>query len=115
MKKTITVFLTLFVVITSFAQPGRYDRGNDRWTNRNDNSFRNERSNSSYNNAERERARLIFEINREFDARIRSVHNQWFMRSSEKAKKIRSLDIERDYRIRQVNERFYSTTKRGRW
>jgi hypothetical protein len=116
MKKTFTI-LAVATLFTSaaFAQ---YD-GN----RRNDNKYDNNNSHDvvvnsfptrggGYNDkgvryfSEREKDMQIAQINREYNYKIQSVKNQFFMSRFQKSRKIDALNFQRDREIHSVIEKF---------
>ncbi len=66
---------------------------------------------------ERKMARRINAINREYDAKIRRVQNNFFMSRFEKQRKIRQLEQERQFEIRMLYAKFRQDRygRNGRW
>ena len=128
MKKLLVVLFSFGVVSTSLAQPGNYSK-NDRNDRNNDykpNTQHSTQSDSrtvfkgddpgrksktgydSYGFSSREKNAQIQSINRDFDARIRSVKMKRFLSNNEKKRIIRNLENDREDSIRKVLARFNS-------
>ena len=108
--------MTVGALSTAFAQSGResrdvilgqhgrgpsyggvYDRDDRRWD---DDRY------SNYSFSAKERDVEIRRIDKFYDARVREVRKDRYMRSSEKDRQIRSLEYQKSLEIRRVNERF---------
>lgn len=118
MKKILTLFIALGAAGGVFAQhsnpyPDRgpshdviLGGGNDRTVYNNDNS----RYDSYYSAKERDRETQ--RINREFEARIRDVERNRWMRPSEKSYQIRLLEQQRWQQVQAVKNRFQNNRNR---
>ena len=111
MKKIITLFASVILVASAFAQYDRnqkgYDRRNDRDVVYNDDYGRKEKHRGdSYSFTKRERDFQISKINREYNNRIDAVRTKWFMSRAKKERIIWSLEEERRNEIRKVYVRF---------
>lgn len=127
MKKTCTLLAAIVLITTAaFAQnknhDNNYGNGNPHDMAINDNHDRgrgyDDRGSRYFN--ERERDMRIAEINRQYNKRIQSVRNKFFMSRHEKEHIINSLQFQREKEIRSViakfNQREYRYDKRdGRY
>ncbi len=130
MKTIFTLVIALGLVTAAQAQDRRDNRQRDqkeviKQTDQRD--FNNVYSNEAYDHdvrfvksnpaMERKIAKKIAAINREYDSKIQRVRNNFFMRSFEKQKQIRSLEQERQFEIRMVYSKFRQDKygRNGRW
>lgn len=126
MKKTCTFFAAVFLMVSvAAAQNNNHQRDNnnedDNYGNGNqqrDNNYGNnphdagnnnnhywhngDRNRKDYNFAEREKDIQIAQINREYNNRIQSVRNKFFMGRYQKERIINSLQFQRQEEIRSV-------------
>lgn len=121
MKKMITLFASVILVVSAFAQ---YNPDNRR-----DRDYRDEREreivyndgrchkdnrrNYRYAFSKRESDIQIAQINQEYDYRINAVRNKWFTNKSKKQRILRQLEEERRNEIRWVYAN-YNNQSRGR-
>jgi hypothetical protein len=113
MKKIFTLVLSITLFTTAFAQ---YDRGNQQdFGNKKDNdaAYNDNRSKKggdhftdNYSFNKREIEIKIAQINREYEYKIRSVKNNYFMSWIKKNRMICKLEEQRQYEIKNVYERF---------
>jgi hypothetical protein len=112
MKKMFTLLFSLAMLTSAFAQ---YDPKDD-W-NRNkgdgyskDDKHRHDNHDDRFNGgfyfSPRERDMQIEQINREYDYKIQSVKNKYFMSWYQKKRQIEFLKDQRDKEIRMVYARF---------
>ena len=111
MKKIITLLFASAMFASAFAQYG----SNKDWDkNNNDESYAKDgkdkhdedRFKGGYYFTPREREMEIARINREYDYKIQSVRNKFFMRKKQKKRQIEFLKDQRDREIRRVYTRF---------
>lgn len=111
MKKIITLLFASAMFASAFAQYG----SNKDWDkNNNDESYAKDgkdkhdedRFKSGYYFTPREREMEIARINREYDYKIQSVRNKFFMSWYQKKRQIEFLKDQRDREIRRVYARF---------
>lgn len=114
MKKIITLVAAVFVVASAFAQ---YNRDDDRYDNdkRRDAIYRDDERRDNdrlyvYDN--RHRDREIYRINREYDRKIASIRDRWFMSRSKKERIIWSLEEDRKREIRILYEKYNGRRER---
>ncbi|HQW84674.1 MAG TPA: hypothetical protein PK987_09445 [Ferruginibacter sp.] len=108
MKKIFTLLFSTAILSTAFAQYGsnsnqHWDRDNDVYAN---NVYRNHNNNDRYFFTPRERDFQIAQINREYDYKIRSVKNQFFMGWFQKKRHINYLENKRNSEINAVYAKF---------
>jgi hypothetical protein len=117
MKKIFTLLFATAMLSTAFAQYGQKDqrdrdnnKSNDVYVSNNDHGY--DRHNNvfygGYVFSPRERDMQIFQINREYDYKIQSVKNKYFMSWFQKMRLIRNLEAERDNEIHEVMHKFNS-------
>ena len=110
MKKIITLFASVILVASAFAQSneGRYERGKENDVVYNDSRFdrNNDRFDKHDKFSKRERDIQIAQINREYDQRIHAVRNKWFTSNAKKQRIIYQLEDERRYEIKKVYARY---------
>ena len=110
MKKIITLFASVILVASAFAQSneGRYERGKENDVVYNDSRFdrNNDRFDKHDKFSKRKRDIQIAQINREYDQRIHAVRNKWFTSNSKKQRIIYQLEDERRYEIKKVYARY---------
>lgn len=131
MKRTCTFFAAVFLMVSAVAaQNNNHQRdnnnGDDNYGNSNqqrDNNYGNnnphdagsnnnhdwhngDRNRKYYNFAEREKDMQIAQINREYNNRIQSVRNKFFMGRYQKERIINSLQFQREEEIRSVMIKF---------
>ena len=111
MKKIITILITSAMFTSAFAQYGQ----NDEWDKKDngdvyakDGKHRHDddRHKGKYYFTPRERDMQIAQINREYDYRIQSVKNKFFMSWYQKKRQIEFLKDQRDREIRMVYAKF---------
>ena len=126
MKKTCTLLAAIVLITTAaVAQNNNRNQRDNNYGNHNphdvainDNHSRgrgyDDRGSTYFN--ERERDMRIVEINREYNKRIQSVRNKFFMSRYQKERIINSLQFQREKEIRAViakfNQREYRYDKR---
>ncbi len=122
MKKMITLFASVMLVASAFAQynPGKqndrdYKDEREREVVYNDGRYHKEdnRRNDRYASGKRERDIQIAQINREYDYRINAVRNKWFTSKNKKQRILRQLEEDRRAEIRNVYAK-YNNQSRGR-
>lgn len=120
MKKIFTLVSSLLLVTAAFAQ---YDQKGD-WNNKDrddayngggkgpddrfDKHDRNNDRRMTYYFTAREKDMQIAQINRNYDYKIRSVQNRYFMSWHEKKRQVKQLEYQRDCEIKEVMDKFYS-------
>ncbi len=114
MKKTCTFLAVVFLIsFAAFAQ----NNGNHRANNNNGNNDTydirmdddrgdNYHDNGKYYYSEREKDWQIEQINREYNSKIQSVRNRFFMSRYQKERIITSLLFQRDNEIRSVKAKY---------
>ncbi|MFN8305374.1 MAG: hypothetical protein U0T79_01250 [Ferruginibacter sp.] len=114
MKKISTLVTILMMSATSFAQYDTKDDWNtkdneDHYTLNSKNDFDkfDNRFRSTYYFSARERDMQIYEINRKYDYKIRSVQSRVFMSRFEKMRNIRQLEQDRECAIKEIWSKFY--------
>lgn len=121
MKKMITLLVATGFITIAFAQNGQYDQRNQQanngYQNQENNRYQSQ-SNNGYRNNDynehhfdhhmmyRERDEQIARINRDFDWKINSVGNSWFMSREKKHWEIHNLEMQKQHEISEVFERF---------
>lgn len=140
MKTFFTLLFTTAMLSTAFAQYGQRDdrdrtkendvyvsNDNRGYDNRDDKGF--DKHDKGYNRGyfftPRERDMQIAQINREYNYRIQSVQNKYFMSWYQKKRLINNLEVQRDDEIHEVIHKFndsrnqfgdrYRKEKRNRW
>ncbi len=112
MKKIITLLFTAALMTSAFAQ---YDPNNDWGKNNKDDGYANDgkhkhdddnRYKGRYYFTPGERDMQIGQINREYDYRIQSVKNKFFMSWYQKKRQIEFLKDQRDSEIHRVYAKF---------
>ncbi|HZG24096.1 MAG TPA: hypothetical protein VEZ17_05920 [Chitinophagaceae bacterium] len=121
MKKIITLLLSLGTFTTVFAQYGNDRNSPHGNTPYHDQVYaRNERSygygNKDYdrNRTLREKNYQIEKINREYSWKINSVMNNRALRSRDKRRIVRNLELERSERIRYITAHFDGRDRNNR-
>ena len=125
MKKTCTLLAAIVLITTAAVAQNKhhdndYGNGNpqDVAVNDNHNRGRGYDDRGSRYFTEREREMRIAEINREYNKRIQSVRNKFFMSRYQKERIINSLQFQREKEIRSVIAKFtqreYRYDKRDR-
>ena len=118
MKKIITLLVSVTMVAAVFAQPGGRDNG---YGNNNgygdygkgkDVVFVDGKFKDSYVFTPREKDMAIAQINREYDRKIQSVKNRFFMPRFKKEQIIFNLEQDRREEIKQVIMKFKSHKNR---
>ena len=120
MKKIITLFASVLLVASAFAQPNgkAYGHNKDRDVVYNDDRYdrndrhRDDRGNDRYSFTRRERDMQVEQINRTYDERINAVRNKWFTSNGKKQRIIRDLENERRYEIKKVYARYNHASNR---
>ncbi len=122
MKKIFTLLFTTVLLTTAFAQYNpndQWDKNKDRDVARNDDRFKNGGGNKddhlfndNYFFKKREMNMQIDRINREYDYRIQSVKDNFFMSRNRKMRKIQWLQDQRDEEIRMVYIKFKDRNNR---
>ena len=122
MKKIFTLLFTTAMLSSAFAQYGQ----NDQWDQRdqrdqrgydnnrdvvvNDGNHRYNKHNDIYRGGyyftAREKDMQIAQINREFEYKMRTLRNQYYMGRYQKMRQIRFLEEKRDNEIHEVMHRF---------
>lgn len=110
MKKIFTLLFSTALLSTAFAQYGQkngqgWDKDKDVYAS-NDNRGHGHDKYGSYYFTPRERDMQIAQINREYDYKIRSVKNQYFMSWHQKKRQISILENRRDNEISDVYAKF---------
>src|SRR6476469_10825458 len=111
MKKILTLFVALLAITSVFAQRDESRRvilGDDRTVYGGNNHYPQQYP-QTYPTTSREQR--IYEINREYDARINSVRYDRRFSRRERERAIRSLELERRQRIAAIND-YYSNRNR---
>ena len=116
MKKTCTLLAAIVLITTAAVaqnnnrnqRDNNYENGNphDVAINDNHNRGRGYDDRGSRYFYERERDMRIAEINREYNNRIQSVRNKFFMNQHQKERIINSLQFQREKEIRSVTAKF---------
>lgn len=120
MKETFTLLATVILITSAaFAQRNNNHEWDDNYGNNNNNPNdiaidRNhdrgggydDRGNQDYYFSEREKNMQISEINRDYNRKIQSVRNKFFMGRYQKERIITSLQFQREDDIRSVIARF---------
>jgi len=134
MKKFFTLLFVTAMLSTAFAQNGQKgqkdqkDRNNDKddyaYNDNHDYGKSGKWGPGSYVFTPRERDMEIAQINREYDYKIRSVKNQFYMSWFQKNRQIRFLEKQRDNEIHAVTQKFndrknkfgdFNRSKKDRW
>lgn len=123
MKRTFTLLLALVTIVAVQAQPGNRDRRDFDQNDRDnakvivndrdgfDKDFRGNRYDDRFS-PERKIAMEIAQINREYDYKIQTVRNNFFLNRFMKQRKIQQLEDQRQWEIKMVYKK-YSGYKRG--
>ena len=111
MKKILTLLLAAAMFSSAFAQydpKDDWDKNNDGDVYAKDGKHRHDddRNKGGYYFTTRERDMQIEQINREYDYRIQSVKNKFFMSWYQKKRQIEFLKDQRDREINMVYARF---------
>ncbi|MEO6721363.1 MAG: hypothetical protein ABIN67_13425 [Ferruginibacter sp.] len=117
MKKIITLFASVLLVASAFAQHDGNQKGygnkNDRDVVYNDGRYnKNDNRRDGYSFSKRERDMQINRINREYDNKINAVRHKWFMNNAKKQRMIWSLEEDRKNEIREVYVKFNHPSNR---
>jgi len=122
MKKIITLLVSVTMVASVFAQyggNGQRDNGYGNGNKGNDVGFNDNRYkkddghfNDSYAFSGREKDMQIAQINREYDFKIQSVKNKFFMPRFKKEQMIWKLEQQRRDEIKMVNMKFKNSRNR---
>lgn len=108
MKKIITLVAAVFLITSAFAQSNsdnnRYDNDKRRDAVYRDDDRRDNDRLYVYDN--RQRDREMARINWEYDRKIASIRDRWFMSRSKKERIIWSLEEDRRREIRMVYEKY---------
>ena len=112
MKKIFTLLFASVMLTSAFAQ---YDPNNDWGKNNKDDGYAkdgkhrhddDDRYKGGYSFTPRERDMQIDQINREYDYKIQSVKNKFFMSWYQKKRQIEFLKDQRDNELRRVYSKF---------
>ncbi len=107
MKKIFTLLFSMALLSTAFAQYGpKDDQGRNNRDVYADNHHRGQGGYGSYYFTARERDMQIAQINREYNYRIRSVKNHFFMGWYQKKRQINYLENKRNSEINAVYAKF---------
>lgn len=114
MKKIIILLVMFGAFATSYAQSRTIDKAKEVITKepRNTTSNPNDRkvygeSDSRYPTNSTSKQAEIDEVNRTYDAKIKTVKVNPLLSTAEKERRIRDLEYERAQRIREINNRYY--------
>lgn len=121
MKRIITLLFAAALAVPALAQNGfpkdkGFNNGKDVVFNDgpgNNGYGKNDKFSDFYYFSKQEKDYQIMKINREYDQKISSVKNKFFMNRYKKEMMIRQLEDQRRDEIRRVNEKFFS--KKNRW
>lgn len=110
MKKIFTLLFSTALLSTAFAQYGAktgqdWNKGKDVYA-ANDNRGHDHDNYGGYYFTSRERDMQIAQINREYDSKIRSVRNQFFIGPFQKKRQISILENKRNNEISAVYAKF---------
>ena len=118
MKEIFTLLFTTAMLTSAFAQYGQkdqrdYNNGKDVVVNNGKNKFDKDdyRFNDRDHFTARERDFQIAQINREYDYKIQSVRNKFFLSRYQKMSQISFLQDQRDNEIRMVYAKFNGRRK----
>ena len=110
MKKVFTFFVFFILIAVSFAQYNPGDEGNhgkkrnavysDRFKKDKDGRWK------AHAHWKKERDMQVDRINREYDGKIQSVKNRWFMGHAKRQRLVNRLEEQRREEIRRVYEKF---------
>ncbi len=113
MKKIITLFVSVTMVASAFAQYSQgnqkdygYNKGKDVVYNDSRIKAEDKSFNDHYSFGMKEKETQIAQINREFDFKIQSVKNRFFMSRSKKEQVICMLEDQRKNEIKMVFAKF---------
>ena len=111
MKKIITLFASVLLVASAFAQYDNqkgYGKRNDRDVVYNDRKYNknDRRGGDGYSFSKRERDFEIDRINRDYNNKINAVRHRWFASNAKKQRIIWSLEEQRRDEIKSIYMRF---------
>jgi hypothetical protein len=118
MKKIITLFASVILVASAFAQYNDNNQGYGRKSDRdivyNDGKFdkRDRQREGRYSFTKRERDYEISRINQEYNNKIKAVTHRWFTSNARKQRVIWSLEEQRKDEIKRVYLKFNSPANR---
>jgi len=110
MKKIFTLFVSLTIVATTFAQfssGGQKNYGYEKGKKDvayNDKKYK--KDNDGYFFSKREMQMQVNEINREYDLKIQSVKNRFFMTRFRRDRIINNLEAQRNMELKKVYAKF---------
>ncbi len=108
MKKMITLFASVLLVTTAFAQFAQ-GNNNDKQRNavyRNWNAGNSRYDNDHYSFSRKEMDKQVDKINKKYDKKIAAVSHKLFMGRSKKEAQIRSLEEQRRNELKMVYAKF---------